>query len=87
MGFPQYRYTPGSLQDGYSPRREMLDRWAAAWTATIAEAAGGLDLHDRHEVYRIIHEIRKRVEAGDYGPPIGRYYTCQTRTGGLGCEH
>jgi len=69
MGFPRYRYTG---RDTYADRvkEAQHDEWAAAWTMTIAEAVGGLPYYERHDVYRIIHEIRRRVEAGDYGPPI-----------------
>lgn len=69
MGFPQYRYTPRRIEDGY-PRSEMIDDWAAVWTKTFAEAFGGLTVSQRWDVFALIHEIRKRVEAGDYGPPI-----------------
>lgn len=70
MGLALFRYTPSKIEDSLQPKREMLHLWAAAWTIKIAEAADGLDVLQRQEVYRIVHEIRKRVEAGDFGPPL-----------------
>ena len=70
MGFPQYRYTPIPSGEGYGHRQDKIDAWAKAWTATFAEAFDGLTVGQRWDVYALIHEMRKRVEAGDYGPPI-----------------
>ena len=67
MGMARYRYTGGTYA---SAHREMHHAWAAAWTEAIDGNADGLDHLSRHEVYRIVHEIRRRVEAGDYGPPL-----------------
>lgn len=68
MGIPHYRYTGGAYADRVNGKKH--DDWAAAWTIVIAEAVDGLDHLERHDVYRILHEIRRRVESGDYGPPI-----------------
>lgn len=62
-----YRYTGGPYADlVHGPKHHD---WAVAWTLLIGVAVDGMDTLQRHEVYRIVHEIRRRVEAGDYGPP------------------
>lgn len=68
MAMTTYRYTGGQYADLANGRKHR--DWAAAWTELIGVAVGGMDVLERHEVYRIMHEIRRRVEAGDYGPPL-----------------
>ena len=46
--------------------------WARAWTERVARAAGGLTYSAQCDVFLILHEIRRRVAAGDYSPPPPR---------------
>lgn len=69
MGFATYRPTLGPTHDDWEPRRTERHDWAAAWTMALAPVFDGLTVLQRQEVYRVMHEIRRRIEAGDYGPP------------------
>ena len=63
------RYSSGPRADNLEPRRTELHNWANAWTAEIAEAAGGLEISGWHRVRSIVHELRKRAAVGDLSYP------------------
>lgn len=69
LALKEYRYTPPKLEDTIEPRRQMLADWTDAWTRQIASEIGGLDATGYWRVGMVVHEIRKRVEAGDYSHP------------------
>lgn len=69
---PDYTHTPPDSDYWREPRRSELDAWARAWTEQIARASGGLTYSAQCHVFLALHEIRKRVAVGDYGPPNKR---------------
>lgn len=70
MGLARYSGTRFDYADNLEPRKSDLRDWAIAWTEQIAIAANGMDVGGHQQVFAMLHEIRRRVLKGDYGPPL-----------------
>lgn len=63
------RFRERPRADDIEPRRTALHDWANAWTKEVADAVGGLRVHEWHRIRTILHEIRVRAAAGDESHP------------------
>ena len=63
-----WKYTGGRYADP-EPIRAQRHDWAVQWCEVIADEVGGLDASSHQRLYLIVHEMRRRIEAGDYTRP------------------